>query len=59
VQACQTEGSIRKDWPAARISSMIEAMEAGLAVTLQGAVEKEQAYAVIDDLLEMLKAPAA
>jgi TetR/AcrR family transcriptional repressor of nem operon len=55
VQACQQEGSMRKDWAADRIASMIETMEAGLAATLKGPVTKEHAYAVIDDMLSILK----
>ncbi len=59
VKACQQEGSIRSDWPAERIAAMVEAMEAGLAVTLKGPVAVQHAYAVVDDLLEVLKAPGA
>ena len=59
VRACQQEGSIRNEWPAERIASMIETMEAGLAATLKGPVTKEHAYAVIDDTLAILKPPAA
>lgn len=59
VRACQQEGSIRNDWPAERIASMIETMEAGLAATLKGPVTKEHAYAVIDDTLAILKPPEA
>ena len=55
IKACQQEGSIRKDWAAERITSMIETMEAGLAATLKGPVSVEQAYAVIDDTLAILK----
>lgn len=59
VKACQQEGSIRSDWDAGRIASMIEAMEAGLSVTLKGPVPVDHAYAVLDDLLEVLKAPGS
>ena len=59
VRACQAEGSMRGDWPAERIASMIEAVETGLAATLKGAVPREHAHQVIDDLLNMLKTPAA
>ena len=59
VQACQQEGSMRTDWEAERIAAMIETTEAGLAATLKGPVTLEHAYAVIDDMLSMLEAPAA
>jgi TetR/AcrR family transcriptional repressor of nem operon len=59
VKACQQEGSIRSDWETERIVSMIATTEAGLAVTLQGPVQEERAFTVIDDLLSMLRTPVA
>ena len=59
VEACQQEGSLRSDWPAERITAMVETVVAGLAVTLKGPVGPEQAYALVDDLLEVLKAQGA
>ena len=59
VKACQQEGSMRKDWAAERIAAVIETTEAGLAATLKGPLTPEHAYAVIDDMLSMLEAPAA
>jgi TetR/AcrR family transcriptional repressor of nem operon len=57
VAACQQEGSIRTDWPAERIAAMIETIEAGMAVTLKGAVCKEHAYTLVDDALALLAGP--
>ncbi len=57
VAACQQEGSLRTDWPAERIAAMIETLEAGMAVTLKGPTEKEQAYALVDDALALLAPP--
>jgi len=59
VKACQQEGSMRKDWAAERIAAVIETTQAGLAATLKGPLTPEHAYAVIDDMLSMLEAPAA
>ena len=56
--ACQQEGSFRKDWAAERIAALIENTEAGLAATLKGPLDLEHAFAVVDDTLSMLKAPA-
>jgi TetR/AcrR family transcriptional repressor of nem operon len=57
VEACQQEGSLRSDWPAGRITAMVETVVAGLAVTLKGPIGPEQAYALVDDLLAVLRAP--
>lgn len=59
VRSCQAEGSLRSDWPAERITGLIETFDTGVVVGLKGPGEVKQAYALIDDLLALLQAPEA
>jgi TetR/AcrR family transcriptional repressor of nem operon len=55
VTRAQAEGSLRADWSAERIATMISVMTAGMVSTLRGPVDKQMALGLTDDFLDTIK----
>ncbi len=55
VARAQAEGDIRVDMPAQRIATIIITLVAGVAASLRGGVDTEQARVVVDDVLLTLR----
>jgi TetR/AcrR family transcriptional repressor of nem operon len=54
VRQAQAEGDLRTDWPAERITSLIQTTVAGLAAMLKGPLDQDRARQILGDELQLL-----
>ena len=54
VTRAQAEGSLRSDWTAQRIATMVNVMSAGVVTTLRGPLDMEMARGLVDDFLDTI-----
>jgi TetR/AcrR family transcriptional repressor of nem operon len=58
VSRAQAEGSLRHDWTAERIATMVSVMSTGVVATLRGPLDREMAQQLVDDFLETIRVKA-
>lgn len=54
VARAQAEGSLRSDWTAERLASMVNVMSVGMVAALRGPMDREMALGLVNDFLDTI-----